>query len=257
MTYVDAHIHLADPGYQGKVDWILQDAAQNGISRLLSNGVDYETSLQTVSIAKQHANLVLAAVGLHPWNVVNKGISDLSKFDALLEENRAYVSAIGEIGLDGKYTQDQKKLELQRQVFRFFLQVAEKKHLPVIIHSRLALEEVMNELSRFSPPRVLLHWYDGPTDTLRLIQDRGYMISIGPSLLSSKRIANIVKAADVGIILTETDGPVRYHGPFEGQMTRPSFVIDVVRKLAEMKNLEHNAAREAIMTNFHRLVMRT
>ena len=257
MSYIDSHLHLADPGYKGKVDSILDDATRNGIFHLFSNAVDYETSLETISLAKQHEHLVLAAVGLHPWTVVNKGTSDQGKFEALLKEHGQYISAIGEIGLDGKYAQDAEKTKLQKETFRFFLRLAEKRRLPVVIHSRLALNDVLEELPQFNLPRILLHWYDGPTEKLKLIQDCGYLISIGPSLLYSKRLAEIARAADLEMILTETDGPVSYHGPFEEKMTQPSFVIDVVKKIAELKSMNLEPVRDAIRSNFQRLIMGT
>jgi TatD DNase family protein len=113
---------------------------------------------------------------------------------------------------------------------------------------------VLEELPQFNLPRILLHWYDGPTEKLKLIQDRGYLISIGPSLLYSKRLAEIARAADLEMILTETDGPVSYHGPFEEKMTQPSFVIDVVKKIAELKSMNLEPVRDAIRSNFQKLI---
>jgi TatD DNase family protein len=253
MSYVDAHLHLADPGYAGKIEAIIEDAARSSVTRLLSNGVDYDSSVQTISVAKQHEGTVFAAVGVHPWTVVNKPELDLNKFERLLNENRDHVKAIGEIGLDGKYTQDQEERSRQKQTFQFFLRMAEERRLPVIVHSRLAADEVLNELTSFDLPRVLLHWYDGPVEKLESIKDRGYLISIGPSLLYSKRIAEIAHKADLSMILSETDGPVLYHGPFEGKMTQPSFVIDVIRKLAEVKSEKVETTRDAVWNNFQKL----
>jgi TatD DNase family protein len=186
---------------------------------------------------------------------VNSPTIDLTKFERLLDENREHVKAIGEIGLDGKYTQDTEKRNKQREVFQFFLAIAEKKRLPVVIHSRLAVDEVLNELSRFTQLKVLLHWYDGPVEKLKSIRERGYMISIGPALFYSKRIAEITRKADLGMILSETDGPVTYHGPFQGKFTQPSFVIDVVRRLAEMRSENVETVREAVWSNFQKYTL--
>lgn len=254
MSYVDAHLHLADPGYAGKIEAIIEDAARSKVTGLLSNGVDYDSSVQTISVAKQHGGTVFAAVGVHPWTVVNKPTLDLSQFERLLNENRGHVKAIGEIGLDGKYTQDEEKRSRQRQTFQFFLRMAEERRLPVVVHSRLAVDEVLNELTRFDLPRVLLHWYDGPVEKLETIKDRRYLISMGPSLLYSRRIAEIARKADLSMILSETDGPVTYHGPFEGKMTQPSFVIDVIRKLAEIRSEKVETIRYAVWTNFQRFL---
>jgi len=218
--------------------------------------MDYDTSIENVSLAKQYESTVLAAVGVHPWTIVSGRSFDLSKFGPLLDENREHVRAIGEIGLDGKYTQDNEKRNRQKEVFQFFLGVAEKRRLPTVVHSRLAVDEVLDELSRFNLPKVLLHWYDGPDEKLELIKELGYLISIGPALLYSKRIAEIARKADLGMVLSETDGPVPHHGPFKGRMTQPSFVIDVVRNLAEIKSESVETVRDAIWTNFQKLFQR-
>jgi len=112
----------------------------------------------------------------------------------------------------------------------------------------------LDDLSRFKLPKVLLHWYDGPLEKLELIRERGYLISIGPTLLYSKRIAEVARNADLSIILSETDGPVSYHGPFEGKVTQPTFIIDVVRKLAEIKFERAQELRDAVWNNFQRLI---
>jgi TatD DNase family protein len=256
LSYVDAHLHLADPAYADKIDSILEDAAQHGVGRLFSTAVDYETSVRTISLAKQHEKTILPAIGLHPWTVVSNPILDLTLFERLLDENRQRVKAIGEIGLDGKHTEDMQKREAQREVFRFFLRIAERRKLAVVVHSRLAVDEVLDELSRFSLTKVLLHWYDGPVENLRSFKERGYFISVGPALLYSKRIAQIARNSDLDVLLTETDGPVDHHGPFKGKMTRPSFVIDVVRELANLRSEEPEKVRDIVWNNFQRLAPR-
>lgn len=254
MSYFDAHIHLADPTYTSSTESIIEEATRNNVTRLLSNAVDYSTSVQTILLAKQYEGMVLAAVGIHPSTVVGGAGYELAPFERLIDENTEYVKGIGEIGLDGKYTQDEEKKSRQREVFRFFLRIAEKKQLPIVVHSRLAVDEVMDELSRFNLSRVLLHWYDGPLEKLELFKERGYLISIGPTLLYSKRIAEVARNADLSIILSETDGPVSYHGPFEGRVTQPTFVIDIVRKLAEIKLERVPEVRDATWNNFQRLI---
>jgi TatD DNase family protein len=254
LSYVDAHLHLADPGYSGKVESVIEDADKHRISCLLSNAVDYSSSLETVTIAKRYEGRVLAAVGVHPWTATHAKDYELDKFQQLLTENAAYIKAIGEIGLDGKYTQNQEQKREQRKIFEFFLKLAETKRLPAIVHSRMAVDEVLEILPSYNIPRVLLHWYSGPSEKLNLIQDRHYLISMGPSVFYSGRIIKIARAADMNLILSETDGPVSHHGPFEGQETLPSFVVEVTRKLSELKSMDVDAVRDAIGSNFHRLI---
>jgi TatD DNase family protein len=246
---VDAHLHLADPSYSGRIEEAIADANVNHVESLLSNAVDYETSVQTIALAKQHPSKVLAAIGVHPSTATRATNYRLEEFSQLIDENASYVSAIGEIGLDGKYTNDEKALERQREVFRFFLNLAETKGLPAV-HSRLAVDEVLGTLPDFHIPKVLLHWYDGPVSNLRIIKQRGYAISIGPAAAYSEAIREIARNADLDMILTETDAPVRYRGPFEGRTTQPSFVVDVVRKLSEINGVDAQAVRESVWHNF-------
>ncbi|MGO9644728.1 MAG: TatD family hydrolase, partial [Candidatus Bathyarchaeia archaeon] len=210
--------------------------------------------VKTVSIARQHEGRVFAAIGIHPWTIVQNVQQPVEKFEELIEADKSHVSAIGEIGLDGQYTQDEDKKSHQLEIFKFFLQLAERKKLPVVVHSRLAVEEMLEILPSFNLTRVLMHWYSGPTEKLRIIKDRGYLISIGPSVTYTKRIAEIARTADLATILTETDGPVPYHGPFEGRRTEPFFVVDVVQKLSEIRNEGSETIRDAVRQNFLRFI---
>lgn len=255
MSYVDAHLHLADVGYQGQVESIIRDETNRKVKFLLSNGTDYQTSIETIELARRYAGRVLAAVGVHPMTVV-RGDRELrlGDFENLVCANKFHVTAIGEVGMDGQYSQDEHKKQRQLEAFRFFLTLAERNRMPVVIHSRLAVDEVFQTLSSFNLSRVLMHWYSGPVDKLGLIQDRGYLISVGPSISYSKSIIEIARKADLRTILTETDGPVNYHGQFEGKKTQPSFVVEVVRKIAEVRAEQPEKIRDAIWQNFLRFI---
>jgi TatD DNase family protein len=252
LSYVDAHLHLADPGYAGRTEEVIDDAEKNNVIHLLSNAVDYETSSQTIALAKKHSPRVLAAIGVHPWTVMNTREPRLDKLELLVQESPEYIAAIGEIGLDGKYTQDQQARKHQLEVFKSCLSLAEREGLPVVVHSRSAVDETLRTLQDFRIPKVLLHWYDGPLARLDVIRERGYLISIGPAVSYSQAITEVARKMPLDMFLSETDGPVKYRGPFQGRQTRPSFVLDVVRRVAEIKGLGTEAVREAAWSNFRK-----
>ena len=250
---MDAHIHLADPGYAGKIEQIIDDSTQHNVNHLLSNATDYQTSLDTVKLAKRFPNRVLAAVGVHPSTVLQSDPLFLDKFNELIDQSKESIYSIGEVGLDGKYTQDQQIKAKQAEVFRFFLSLAQDRHLPVTVHSRQAVPETLDTLQDFNLSGVLLHWYDGPTETLQTIKQRGYFLSFGPALLYSHRLVEIAHASDPDMILSETDGPVTFRRLFGNRMTQPSFVIEVVRKLADLKGMTLGDMQSTISANFHKL----
>ncbi len=239
----------------GKLEGVLENANKHNVSCMLSNATDYETSLATISLAKQHQSKVLAAIGVHPSIATKTDSFHLDKFAALLDENRDWVTAIGEIGLDGKYTQDERIKNRQQEIFRFFLSIAEERKLPAVVHSRQAVSETLATLADFKVLKILFHWYDGPIENLHLFKERGYWISIGPAVLYSRRISEIARAADLSILLTETDGPVRYRGLFGDELTQPSFVVAVVEKIAELKGLNPELVRNQILANFQKFTL--
>jgi TatD DNase family protein len=196
----------------------------------------------------------LAAIGVHPSTASFGTNYQLDKFEALIDRHKEQVKAIGEIGLDGKYSQDVEVKKRQKDVFRFFLDLASRRKLPVVVHSRQAVDEALEDLARFEFPKVLLHWYDGPVEKLNLIKDRGYLISISPAIFQSRRIVQIAEKASLEMILTETDAPVKYRGTYEGRVTQPSFVIDVIRRLAEIKTLDVSEVRAVVLRNFRELI---
>jgi len=256
VHYIDAHIHLADQRYAGKVEEIVQAAPRHNVSQMLSNATDYQSSLDTINLAKKFPQQVLAAVGVHPSAVVESDNLHLQEFGKMIDANRGSITAIGEVGLDGKYTQDGQIMAKEREVFRFFLGLAEEKSLPVVVHSRQAVSETVASLADFRLPSVLLHWYEGPIENLSLFKDRGYMVSLGPALLYSRKITEIARATDANMILTETDGPVHFRGIFGDELTKPWFVVEVVRKLAEVRSATSDEIRSTIFSNFQRYLRR-
>ena len=130
------------------------------------------------------------------------------------------------------------------------LLVAEKTSLPVIIHSRGSTPRVVNELSSYNIRKVLLHWYSQPHSLIPQIIDRGYYISEGPTVLYSKGIQKIIKQIPLQNLLTETDGPVRFRGPFKGKLTTPSFIPKIVEAIANLKEIKKSQVADQIFDNF-------
>jgi TatD DNase family protein len=255
MKLVDAHIHLSDPEYNQKMDALLEDAKRSNVVALVSNSMNLQTSLGTLQLAKEHPNLVYAALGIHPWNVRHLSPNEVQEtVDLILQhETRSErVVAVGEIGLDYQYS-GEKLWESQLKVFHEMLSAAEKKSLPVIIHSRGTTPQIINLLPSYSLKKVLLHWFSRPTTLLPQIVDKGYYISEGPPSVYSSHIRDIIKRIPLTNLLTETDGPVDFRGPFKGKMTTPAFLPLVVKAIAEIKEAKEIEVADQILQNFTNL----
>lgn len=250
MRFVDAHIHLSDEGYANHVDEVVAEAKQSDVVALVSNSVDLRDCKANLKLAEKYPRMVYVALGVHPWNVEKITDDELTEISKLIEDQRQNngLVAVGEIGLDQKYTS---AMEKQQNVFKRMLHLAEKLDLPVIIHSRGMTTQILNMLPSYRLDRVLLHWFSHPITALARAVENGYYITEGAPTIHSSGIREVVKAVPLANLLTETDGPVRFFKqPFGGKMTTPAFIPTIVKAVAEIKKLDVDEVARQIMKNF-------
>jgi len=256
MKFVDAHIHLSDLEYLPIMGKIIEDARKSEVVALVSNSMDLETSMRSLQLTRQYPGLVFAALGIHPWNVQKISEEKLNstiefiRNSSLNEDSKKSFVAIGEIGLDAMYIMKEKFRNFQRKVFHEMLKLAEEFSIPVIIHSRGTSVEIAGILTSYNLKRVLFHWFSTPRELLPKLVERGYYITEGPPVLYSRRIRENVKAVPIENLLTETDGPIRFRGPFKGKMTTPAFIPLVVKEIAKLKGLDLTETTMRIYNNF-------
>ena len=248
MKLIDAHVHLSDAEYTGHIEELIADAKNAGVKALMTNSMDLRTCQNDVKLAQTYPDLVYAALGIHPWNVNILKENELEDTIQFILANKDYVKAIGEIGLDNKY---ETIWEKQTLVFDKMLHLAEQLNLPVIIHSRGTTDKIVDMLPSYRLKRVLLHWFSYPMTALAKAMDNGYFITEGPPVTYSNGIREVVEKAPLTNLLTETDGPVTYwKQPYNGQLTKPSYIRNVVGAVAEIKKLPVEEVAEQIAKNF-------
>ena len=250
MKLVDAHVHLSDAGYAKHTDELIADARNSNVVALVSNSMDLETSLGTLRLAEKYPRTVYPALGIHPWNVNVLKDNELEETLKLIEDQaqKKTIAAIGEVGLDSKY---EKIWDKQLMVFDKMLRLAETLSLPVIIHSRGTTEKIVDMLPSYHLKRVLLHWFSYPITALPKAVEHGYFITEGPPAAYSSGIREVIEKVPLANLLTETDGPVKYwKPPFNGQLTKPSFIRVIVEAIAEVKKLGVSVVADQISRNF-------
>ncbi|MCW3995120.1 MAG: TatD family hydrolase [Candidatus Bathyarchaeota archaeon] len=248
MKLIDAHIHLSDTEYTGRVEGLIADAKDAGITALVTNSMDLKTCQNDIQLAQKYPNLVYPALGIHPWNVNVLKPNELEETINFIQQNKNIVKAIGEIGLDYKY---ETIWEKQTFVFDKMLRLAETLNLPVIIHSRGTTDRIVDMLPSYRLKRVLLHWFSHPMSALIKAIDKGYFITEGPPVTYSNGIREVVKNTPLTNLLTETDGPVTYwKQPYNGQLTKPSYIRNVVAAVAEIKAKPIEEVADQIAQNF-------
>ncbi len=242
--FVDAHIHLSDPLLKDILPQIILEAKITH-TILISVAEDLKTSALNLKIAAEVGELVKPFAGVHPWSLQNEDFDELNLRSLDLE----HFAGIGEVGLDRKYARDEGEYRRQKEVFESMLRLAERLQKPLSIHSRGSIDDVLSILSTYNLRGVLLHWFSGAPNQLKVACDRGYYISYGPALVYSKKTQQLASKTPLDLILTETDGPVRFGAAFQNRVALPSFIPSIVYALATLRKLNFEEMRNIIFRN--------
>ena len=229
---IDAHIHLTDNEYSDYIPHIVASLRAMEIIAC-SVTIDIETTLRSFQYFNSSRDVIKQFVGIHPEASLRE---DPEKFKDIFRSNLQSIDGIGEIGLDGTYDAERRiPYDRQKEVFNIMLELAESTGKPVSIHSRKALEDVLEMLPSYRLKGVLLHWFAGSKKQLAKARDMGLYVSYGPVLVYSDDKKVLLKHTDKERFLVETDGPVRYSKCFENlPAISTSFLVSVVSSSAKV-----------------------
>lgn len=233
---IDSHCHLDMGAYEGEVANLLADAHACGVTRIVSIGIDYQSSLAAVTLAKEHVG-VFASIGFHPHEAAAVNESSLAKLAELASE--AKVVAYGEIGLD--YAKNYAEPKVQQRAFRRQLELATQLNLPVIIHDREAHADTATLIREAGPlPQGgVMHCFSGDRAFAEKMIALGFMLSI-PGIITFKNAAmlrEVVREIDLVHLMLETDGPFLAPVPYRGKRNQPAYLVYTAKKIAELKNI--------------------
>ncbi|MFA7244530.1 MAG: TatD family hydrolase [Patescibacteria group bacterium] len=241
--YIDTHAHLDFPEYKAEVTAVLGRAKESGVGKIINVGVDFATSKKSVEIARQNPE-VYAAIGLHPDSAGDLDMETRSLLTTLAGQKK--VVAIGEIGLDYYYLKRASRFakypKREEQIFCFeqMLDLAIELRLPVIVHSRESEADTISILKSYKDSiRAVMHCFSGDYEYAAKILDMGFLISFTGNITFNKntQAADVIKKIPLGSIMIETDSPFLAPEPHRGDRNEPAFVVEVARKISEIKDL--------------------
>lgn len=189
---------------------------------------------------------IRTALGFHP-ELAHERKNELALFKKLLPQTRY----IGEIGLDGSPEQKVYHKD-QLLVFSEILNASAKGGGRVMsIHSRQAVDQVLEELSKKPDAGLpILHWFTGTQSQLRRAIDMGCWFSIGPGMLSRPRTKELVSKIPKNRILPETDGPFI---KFSGKAITPIDSWHIVKNLASLYMIPLDSLIQQLKTNLREI----
>jgi TatD DNase family protein len=191
----------------------------------------------TLALAEQH-DFVYAAVGIHPDEV---GELNEENFTWLKEQCRhPRTVAVGEIGLD--YYWDKEGHEVQKYWFRRQMELAKELGLPMIVHSREAAADTLEEVKAAHGPelRGVIHCFSYAPEMAQEYLNMGYYIGIGGvvTFKNAKKLKEVVKMLPIERILLETDCPYLSPEPYRGKRNSSLNLPYVAEAIAELKGME-------------------
>jgi TatD DNase family protein len=192
---------------------------------------------------------IRAALGLHPQLVAERA-AEITLWEEYLPESRY----IGEVGLDAG-PQYYRSFELQQQIFTRILQTCAKHEGKILsVHSVRSAKTVLDLVEEYFPVergQIVLHWFTGSQAEVRRAVDLGCYFSVNHAMLQNDRARNLVLTMPLHRLLTETDGPFTR---IEGRPTRPHDVIQTVKALSKLRQVQTPKMAETIRANLRTLL---
>jgi len=270
VRLIDSHAHLDSSQFDDDRKTVILRAQEAGLVAILNVGTDLASSRAAVALAEKY-DFIYAAVGIHPHDAETVTPAVLDQLRALAHHPK--VVAVGEIGLD--YYRDLSPRPVQRRAFADQLALAAELHLPVVIHSREAHDDVLAALREWVgfppgggaeggrlPPGGgiegglgVLHSYSAGRERLEEVLNLGFSIGIsGPvTFPKANHLRAVAAAVPLERLLVETDCPYLTPVPHRGKRNEPAYVRYVVEAIARVREVPAEAAAQATADNARRL----
>lgn len=245
--FTDTHCHIYKEYYEN-IDEILKKAQENGVNRMINNGCDKKSNKEVLKLIEKYENMY-GTIGIHPENIEGYTKDDLKYIEENLKNPK--IIAIGEIGLDYHYTKENK--ESQKQLLESQLTLAEKYHLPVIIHSREATEDTINTLKKYKITGVI-HSFSGSLETAKIYIKMGYLLGInGVITFKNSKLKEVIKEIPLENIILETDSPYLTPEPFRGKRNEPARIHEIADFICELKGISMEELATITNNNIKRI----
>ena len=252
LPIFDSHAHYDDESFDEDRQLVIRDIQEKGVIGVLNCGASLEGARDSVKLADKY-DFIYAAVGIHPSYadmVDSKVIDELEE----LSKNEK-VRAIGEIGLD-YYWEENPSREIQKEAFRAQMQLAEKLNMPVVIHDRDAHADTLEMLKEFPKVTGVIHCFSGSVEFARECLKLGYYIGFTGvvTFKNAKKIIEVAKEVPLDRILVETDCPYMAPTPYRGKRNQSSYIIHILEKIAEIKDISIETLNNHTISNVKNLL---
>jgi len=236
LQLVDTHTHLYLEDFDADREQLLQQAEAAGIQSFYLPNIDEDSIEALLRLEADHPETCFAMMGLHPCSVKENYQEQLRTMESWLAK-RTFVG-IGEIGLD--FYWDTTYVKEQQQVFERQIAMAGDAGLPIIIHSREAMDACIDTIQRLQKGKLkgIFHCFGGDAVQAKRIADLGFLMGIGGVITYKKSgLDQEVKTIAMEHLVLETDAPYLSPVPHRGKRNEPAYLKVIAQALADAKEL--------------------
>lgn len=240
MPIIDTHCHLISPVFHDQFFPVLERAKDAGVTKIIN--VAYElSSSQLVLDQIQKSDMLYGALGIQPDHAHEYTFENAEQIAKLIQTSQKIV-AIGEIGLDAYRQSSRDTLAIQTVCFEYFLDLACKIELPVIVHVRETHKEVHELIKQYSKRglRGVIHCFTGTIEEAKQFLDCGFFISFAGvvTFKNAQTLTQVAQHIPDDKILIETDSPYLAPTPLRGKTNEPAFLKYICEFLAEKRGIK-------------------
>ncbi|MBO9683850.1 MAG: TatD family hydrolase [Flavisolibacter sp.] len=249
MYFIDTHAHIYLPEFDDDRAAALQRAQEANVKISILPAIDSSTHDTMLNVEATYENCY-AMIGLHPCSVNQDYEKELNIIEKHLKQ-RKFI-AIGEIGLD--FYWDKTFTELQYQAFHKQIEVAIQNDLPIVIHSRNAIDECIDVVKEHPRVTGVFHCFSGNEEQARKIIDLGFMLGIGGVVtFKNAGLDKVIEKIGLTNVILETDAPYLAPVPYRGKRNEPAYIKLVAEKLSALSNLSMEEIAELTTENAKKL----
>lgn len=257
---IDTHSHIYDEAFDEDRSEVIERARAEGIERIILPAIDGESNERLFALCRECGDYVVPLMGLHPTSVNDnpKWREELTEVERLLDSPPEGVErfyGVGEIGLDLYWSRDWQAE--QTEAFRAQVEMALRRNLPIVVHTRDAWEEMATVMEEYSGEGLkgIFHAYSSDVAMYERLSKCGdFLFGIGGVVTFKKSaLAEVVKSMRLKDLVVETDAPYLTPAPHRGTRNESSYVRFVAAKIAELQGVDYEVVAKHTTANAKRI----
>ncbi len=232
--FIDTHAHLYLDQFSQDLHDIMHRAQESKIQKIFLPNIDCSTTSSMNAICQKFPNVLYPMMGLHPCSVKENFEEELAKMKLELDTGNYF--GVGETGIDLYW--DVSFKEQQIRAFETQIEWAKEYKLPIIIHSRDALDLTIELITKHQNGALtgVFHCFNGDIEQCKKIEAIGFFMGLGGVITYKKaNMGEVVKLMSIDNLLLETDAPYLSPVPYRGKRNESSYITEIAKRVAEFR----------------------